>query len=137
MTDRSKDTKNIWMEDSRRESRVPTSSKPSSRESEARKVNPRSWVKNVSQYLIRRAPPINLFLFSIVMVFGIGEFTAWLTEEVNFEMEMHGETESSLSPNSTALCKNEAISRRLVYVLDLRTFSTLFIKSCGLKGLVM
>ena len=78
-----------------------------------------------------------LLLFSIVMVFGIGEFTAWLTEEVNFEMEMPVEAESSLSPNSTALCKNEAILSRLVYSLDLRTFSTLFIKSCGLNGLVM
>ena len=48
-----------------------------------------------------------LLLFSIVMVFGIGEF------------------------------KNEAISSHLVYDLDLRTFSTLFIKSCGLNGLVM
>jgi hypothetical protein len=94
-------------------------------------------VKNESQYLMRRVPSILLFLFSIVMVFGIGEFTAWLTDEVNFEMEMHVEAERSLSPNSTALCKNEAIPSRLVYVLDLRTFSTLFIKSCGLNGLVM
>jgi hypothetical protein len=48
------------------------------------------------------------------MVFGIGEFTAWLTEEINFEMEMYGEAEISLSPNFTALCKNEAILSRLV-----------------------
>ena len=95
------------MEDSIRESRVPTRRSPSSRESWERSVNPLSWVRNVSQYLMRKVPSIILFLFSIVMVFGIGEF------------------------------KNEAISHRLVYVLDLRTFSTLFIKSCGLNGLVM
>lgn len=71
------------------------------------------------------------------MVFGIGEFTAWHTEEVNFEMGMQVEAENSLTPSSTVLCKNEAISIRLVYGLDLRTFSTLFIKSCGLNGLVM
>ena len=61
----------------------------------------------MSQYLICKAPLMVLLLFSIVMVFGIGEF------------------------------KNEAISSHLVYDLDLRTFSTLFIKSCGLNGLVM
>jgi hypothetical protein len=33
---------------------------------------------------MRNAPSIILLLFSIVMVFGIGEFTAWFTEEGNF-----------------------------------------------------
>src|SRR4026209_2855989 len=125
------------MEDSSRESRAPTRSKPSSRASKDRSVNPRSWVRNVSQYLMCRGPSITLFLFSMVMVFGIGEFPAWLTEEVNFEMEMQVEAENALSRSSAVLCKNEAISTRLVYGLDLRTFSTLFIKSWGLNGLVM
>jgi hypothetical protein len=37
---------------------------------------------------MRKIPSITLFLFLIVMVFGIGEFTAWLREEINFEMGM-------------------------------------------------
>src|SRR5512138_1744621 len=59
------------MEDSRRESRVPTRIKPSSWERWARNVSPRSCVKNVSQYLMRNSPSTRLFLFLIVMVFGM------------------------------------------------------------------
>src|SRR5215216_4696350 len=86
------------MEESSRESRLPTRTKPSSSESTERKVNPRSWVKKVSQYLICRGPSISLFLFSIVMVFGMREFTTWLTEKVDFEMEVQVKTEILLSP---------------------------------------
>src|SRR5512134_2450215 len=59
------------MEESRRESRLPTSSKPSSRPRLERNVSPRSCVRNVSQYLIRNSPSMSRFLFSTAMVLGI------------------------------------------------------------------
>jgi hypothetical protein len=46
----------MWMEESRRESRLPTRTRPSSRARRGRNVSPRSWVRNVSQYLIRSGP---------------------------------------------------------------------------------
>src|SRR5678815_4819136 len=59
------------MEESRRESRLPTSSRPSPGERWDRKVRPRSWLRKVSQNLIRSAPSILRLLFSTKMDFGI------------------------------------------------------------------
>src|SRR5690349_24908733 len=59
------------MEESRRESRFPTKSNPSSGSSRERNVKPRSCVRNVSQYLTCSGPVRILFLFCTVMNFGI------------------------------------------------------------------
>lgn len=63
----------MWMDESRRESRFPTRTNPSSRERRERSVNPRNWVRKVSQYLTRNVPSILRFLFSIEITLVIAE----------------------------------------------------------------
>src|SRR3990172_1496661 len=56
----SKGTKNMWMEGSTRESRLSTSSRPSSGARRERNISPRSLHRNESQYSTRAGAPRGL-----------------------------------------------------------------------------
>src|SRR5574338_1690939 len=62
------------MDESTFESRFPTSTRPSSRPRVGRRVKPRSCVRNVSQYLIRRGTSILRSTFSMDIYFAIRDF---------------------------------------------------------------